>query len=49
MDWNNANAGYVIAAYAISAGCLMSLVVWCLIRHNAATNALKKGKTNPFA
>jgi heme exporter protein CcmD len=44
MDWNNAQAGYVIAAYAISAFSLVSLAAWCLLRDRAASAALKKIK-----
>jgi len=44
MDWNNAQAGYVIAAYLISAVCLIVLVAWCLLKDRAASSALSKLK-----
>ena len=44
MDWNAATAGYVIAAYIISAVSILALVVWCLARDKAARTALTKIK-----
>jgi len=44
MDWNNTNAGYVIAAYAISAISILGLVIWCLAKDRAAQAALMKIK-----
>ena len=45
MDWNAPTAGYVIAAYIISAVSLLALVAWCLARDKAARTALAKIKT----
>ena len=45
MDWNAPTAGYVIAAYIISAVGILALVVWCLARDKAARTALDKIKT----
>ena len=45
MDWNAPTAGYVIAAYVISAVSILALVVWCLAKDKAARTALAKIKT----
>ena len=44
MDWNAPTAGYVIAAYIISAVSLLALVAWCLAKDKAARTALAKIK-----
>ena len=45
MDWNAPTAGYVIAAYIISAVSILALVLWCLARDKAARTTLAKIKT----
>ena len=47
MDWNAPTAGYVIAAYIISAVSILALVAWCLARDKAAREALQKTKSEP--
>ncbi|MDP8997374.1 MAG: hypothetical protein M3O03_10310 [Pseudomonadota bacterium] len=45
MDWNAPTAGYVIAAYIISAVGILALMFWCSARDKAARTALDKIKT----
>ena len=42
MDWNSPIAGYVIASYAISATCILAMLIWCLSRDTAARKALQR-------
>ena len=44
MDLNAATAGYVIAAYGITAASIFALIAWCLLRDKAANAALQKLK-----
>ena len=42
MDWTAAEAGYVIAAYAVSALGILGLILWCLLRDIIAAAKLRK-------
>jgi len=44
MDWAAHNAGYVIAAYAVSAACLVLLVAITVLRAAARKQAVERLK-----
>ena len=44
MDWSAHNAGFVAAAYAVSAICIIALVIWIWRKDRERTRQLKNAK-----
>ncbi len=44
MDWSAHNAGFVEAAYAVTAICIIGLVIWVLQRDKSRARQLKNSK-----
>ena len=44
MDWSAHNASYVEAAYAVSAICIIALVVWIWRKDREHTRHLRRAK-----